>query len=418
MRAGASVSPLWSSRYVVVDQAVASLSNFLLTALVGRWLGPADFGVFALVLASWPLVVGLMEAAVSDPLLVLGEEPEGIGPHVTGALLVGGLAATPCVPLALVFGPTSVAGGTLLVLAVFLPSLVLQQLWRTVGFQRGRPLASTVNDAVFLAVQLCGLGAAFATGRFSAPVAAACWGLGSLAATLLGFRQFGGRPAPLHRGLATLRRGRSISDWLVLDFFVNRAGLRQAAFLVIAAAAGTRFVGALQAELNLMGPTNILAFGAASAALARGGNVMRAGNEAAMLRVTRIHGLGLAAAVGFYGLVFASSSPWLVPAVYGDAYRPYVQLAPLVALATTVYALDLVPTVRLRILRRTRTLFAARAGFAPLCLALAWILPSAASIRGVGLAAVSLALVSTGGAWIALIRSGPPAQYARRAAAP
>jgi O-antigen/teichoic acid export membrane protein len=402
---------------VVLDQAVASLSNFLLTALVGRWLGPADFGVFALVLASWLLVVGVMEAAVSDPLLVLGEESDGIGPYVTSALLVGLLAATPCVPLALVFGPLSVAGGTLLVLAAFLPSLVLQQLWRSVGFQRGRPLASTANDAVFLAVQLCGLGAAFATGRFSAPVAAACWGVGSLAATLLGFRQFGGGVAPVRRGLATLRRGRIISDWLVLDFFVNRAGLRQAAFLVIAAAVGTRFVGALQAELNLMGPTNILAFGAASAALARGGNVMRAGDEPGMARVTRVHGLGLAAAVGFYGLMFGASSEWLVPAIYGDAYRPYVQLAPFVAAATVIYALDLVPTVRLRILRRTRTLFAARAGFAPLCLVLAWALPTIASTRGVGLAALSLAVVSTGGAWIALIRLGQPSHYVRRPAA-
>lgn len=402
---------------MVLDQAVASLSNFLLTALVGRWLGPADFGVFALVLASWLLVVGVMEAAVSDPLLVLGEESDGIGPYVTSALLVGLLAATPCVPLALVFGPLSVAGGTLLVLAAFLPSLVLQQLWRSVGFQRGRPLASTANDAVFLAVQLCGLGAAFATGRFSAPVAAACWGVGSLAATLLGFRQFGGGVAPVRRGLATLRRGRIISDWLVLDFFVNRAGLRQAAFLVIAAAVGTRFVGALQAELNLMGPTNILAFGAASAALARGGNVMRAGDEPGMARVTRVHGLGLAAAVGFYGLMFGASSEWLVPAIYGDAYRPYVQLAPFVAAATVIYALDLVPTVRLRILRRTRTLFAARAGFAPLCLVLAWALPTIASTRGVGLAALSLAVVSTGGAWIALIRLGQPSHYVRRPAA-
>lgn len=402
---------------MVLDQAVASLSNFLLTALVGRWLGPADFGVFALVLASWLLVVGVMEAAVSDPLLVLGEESDGIGPYVTSALLVGLLAATPCVPLALVFGPLSVAGGTLLVLAAFLPSLVLQQLWRSVGFQRGRPLASTANDAVFLAVQLCGLGAAFATGRFSAPVAAACWGVGSLAATLLGFRQFGGGVAPVRRGVATLRRGRIISDWLVLDFFVNRAGLRQAAFLVIAAAVGTRFVGALQAELNLMGPTNILAFGAASAALARGGNVMRAGDEPGMARVTRVHGLGLAAAVGFYGLMFGASSEWLVPAIYGDAYRPYVQLAPFVAAATVIYALDLVPTVRLRILRRTRTLFAARAGFAPLCLVLAWALPTIASTRGVGLAALSLAVVSTGGAWIALIRLGQPSHYVRRPAA-
>jgi O-antigen/teichoic acid export membrane protein len=412
----ASVSPLWSSRYVVADQAVASFSNFLLTALVGRWLGPDEFGVFALVLASWLLVVGVFEAALSDPLLVYGEEEDGIGPHVTAALLVGLFAAVPCVVAGVAFGPGTVAGGTLLVLAVFLPALVLQQLWRSVGFQRGRPLASTANDAVFLAVQVAALAAAFGSGRFSAPVAAACWGLGALAATLFGFHQFAGAVAPVSRGIATLHRGRAISDWLVLDFFVNRAGLRQAALFVIAAAAGTQYVGALQAQLNLMGPTNILAFGAASAALARGGAVMRAGDEHAMAHVTRVHGLGLAAAVSAYGLVFAATSGWLIPAIYGAAYRPYVQLAPFVALATVVYSLDLIPTVRLRILRRTRAMFLARAGFAPVCLALAWALPSTAAITGVGLAAVALAALSTGGAWAALARSGGPARIPESAA--
>jgi O-antigen/teichoic acid export membrane protein len=216
--------------------------------------------------------------------------------------------------------------------------------------------------------------------------------------------------------MQTLRRGRAISDWLVLDFFVNRAGLRQAALFVIAAAAGTRFVGALQAELNLMGPTNILAFGAASAALARGGTAMRAGDEPGMAHVTRVHGIGLTGAVSAYALAFAVLSPWLVPAIYGSAYRPYVRLAPFVALATVIYTLDLIPTVRLRIVRRTRALFAARAGFAPLCLVLAWALPSAAAITGVGLVAVSLAALSTGGAWVALLRSGTPPPIAEGAA--
>jgi O-antigen/teichoic acid export membrane protein len=404
-RARASLSPLWSSRYVVADQAVASFSNFLLTALVGRWLGPADFGLFALVLASWLLVFGVLEAVVVDPMLVYGEDRGGIGRHVTAALLVGLAAAVPSVAAALYLGLGTVPGRTLLVLAVCLPVLVLQQLWRMVGFQRGRALASTVNDLVFLAVQVTALAGAFAVGGFGAPVATACWGLGALAGTAVGFWQFGGRFAPVSAGIATLRRGRAISDWLILDFFVNRAGLKQISLFVIAAAAGTRSVGALQAMLNLMGPTNILAFGAASAALVRGGAAMRAGDERAMAHVTRVHGLGLAAAVGLYGCLFAASSEWVVPAVYGTAYRPYVELAPFVALATVVYTLDLIPTVRLRIFQRTRIMFATRAGFAPICLACAWLLPAAAAITGVGLAAVSLAVMSTGGAWLALRRA-------------
>ena len=47
-----TLAPVWRSRYVVLDQAVASLSNFLLMVLVGRWLDPSDYGVFALIAAS------------------------------------------------------------------------------------------------------------------------------------------------------------------------------------------------------------------------------------------------------------------------------------------------------------------------------------------------------------------------------
>ena len=200
-----SVSPLRSSRYVVADQAVASFSNFLLTALAGRWLGPSEFGIFALVLASWLLVVGLMEAVVGDPLLVLGEEP-GRRRRACDRRPAGrGGAAVPCVAVGLLFGWAPSRGQTLLVLAVFLPSLVLQQLWRIVGFQRGRPLASTVNDLVFLAVQVAALAAAFAVGGSGRAAAVGCWGLGALAASALGFRQFAERSRPC--GAASRRCG-------------------------------------------------------------------------------------------------------------------------------------------------------------------------------------------------------------------
>ena len=111
-----------------------------------------------------------------------------------------------------------------------------------------------------------------------------------------------------------------------------------------------------------MGPTNILAFGAASAALARGGTVMRGGRrtgDGARHQDPRPRpGRGRRAVRAH----LRRSLGGLVPAIYGSAYRPYVELAPFVALAVVVYTLDLIPTVRLRIVRRTRALFATRAG--------------------------------------------------------
>ena len=195
----------------------------------------------------------------------------------------------------------------------------------------------------------------------------------------------------------------------MLDFFVNRAGLRQAALFVMAAVAGTYAIGALQASINLMGPTNILTFGAASAALVRGSAEMRAGDPHEMARTTRIHGLALAAVVGLYGAAYGASAWWLIPAIYGASYRSYILLAPAVALQTLIYALDLVPTTRLRILRSTRLMFSTRAIFAPVALLAVWALAATMGAAGVAVAVIALATLSTGGAWVALRRatSGP-----------
>ena len=400
-----TLAPVWRSRYLILDQAVASLSNFLLMVLVARWLGPADYGVFALIAASWLIVLGVADSVVVDPMMVMGEEPDGVGPHVTAVLIVGGGAAIVYTAVAAGLGFTSTAAQTVLVLGVFLPSLVLQQLWRVVGFQRGRPLASVVNDSVFLIVQLATLALAFGAHDFDERLAAGCWGVGALAAALLGFWQFGAGIGPLRRGLQVLHKGRAISDGLVLDFFANRAGLKQVAMFVIAAVAGTQAIGALQAMQNLMGPTNILLLGATSAALVRGGAEMREGDVEGMLRVTRIHGLVLAVAVGTYCAACSAAAYWLIPAVYGHGYGPYVTLTPLVALQTLIYTLDLIPTTRLRILRRTGLMFSTRVWLAPVSLALVWACSATLGTTGAGIAVVVLATCSTGGAWIALRRA-------------
>jgi O-antigen/teichoic acid export membrane protein len=405
-RARTTLAPVWRSRYLVLDQAVASLSNFLLMVLVGRWLDPSDYGVFALIAASWLIVLGVADSAVVDPMMVMGEEPDGPGPHVTAALVVGAAAAVVYALVSAGLGFTSDPAQTVLVLGIFLPSLVLQQLWRMIGFQRGRALASVVNDSVFLLVQLVALGLAFGTGRFSEQAAAGCWGLGALAAALLGFWQFRAGVGPLRRAFQVLHKGRAISDWLVLDFFVNRAGLKQVAMFVIAAVAGTQAIGALQAVQNLMGPTNILLLGATSAALVRGGAEMRAGDEQGMLRTTRIHGLVLAVAVGLYCVAVSASAYWLIPAVYGHGYKAYVAVTPLVALQTLIYTLDVIPTTRLRIIRGTRLLFSTKVWLAPVCLVLVWAFAATLGTTGAGLAVVVLAVCSTGGAWIALHRAG------------
>ncbi len=54
----------------VIDQAVVSGTNFLITVIVGRLCGPTELGLFALVTTIWYLVLAFLESAITSPFAV------------------------------------------------------------------------------------------------------------------------------------------------------------------------------------------------------------------------------------------------------------------------------------------------------------------------------------------------------------
>jgi O-antigen/teichoic acid export membrane protein len=53
----------------LADQLVASLTNFSLTVLVARAVAPRQFGIFALIMATYVLVAYVGRGLVSEPLI-------------------------------------------------------------------------------------------------------------------------------------------------------------------------------------------------------------------------------------------------------------------------------------------------------------------------------------------------------------
>ena len=278
----------------------------------------------------------------------------------------------------LIVGATALGAGglrsvaaTLLVLGVSLPSLNLQECWRRVGFMRSRARASTANDCVFLVLQVAAIVAFWRVGRLSPALGVAAWGIGATTGAALGFLQFSCQPSTPAYGVEVIKKTWAIGSWLAGDFAVKYI-VRQGYIFIIAAVAGTSAVGGLLAMQTLTGPTNVVAFGMAAGALARGANAMRADGLPHMIATTRAYGCVAALTVAAYCGTYVVLARPLILHTYGAAYFPFLVLVTPIAVQNVVTALDIVPETRLRILKRTKLLFWVRIVAIPLALGAAW----------------------------------------------
>jgi hypothetical protein len=143
--------------WAIIDQALASGSNFLMAILVVRSVSPADFGAFSIVVVVYVLSVGVNRALTTEPLAIrFGRAVNPIMAHAPRclglALCFGTLVGTACVVAALCTSGTMQS--VLLVLGVTFPLLMVQDSGRVAFFALGRPRLAAANDAVWALVQL------------------------------------------------------------------------------------------------------------------------------------------------------------------------------------------------------------------------------------------------------------------------
>jgi hypothetical protein len=143
--------------WAIIDQALASGSNFLLAILVVRSVSPADFGAFSIAVVIYVLAVGVSRALTTEPLAIrFGRAVNPImaqAPRCLGlASCFGTLVGAACVVAALSTGGT--LRSVLLVLGVTFPLLIVQDAGRVACFALGRPRRAAANDAVWALLQV------------------------------------------------------------------------------------------------------------------------------------------------------------------------------------------------------------------------------------------------------------------------
>jgi O-antigen/teichoic acid export membrane protein len=350
----AARAPGWG----LLDQGVYSGTNFVAVIVVARVLGPESFGAFAFVLAVWATIWVLTRAVFAEPFVIRAsalplEEWRYEASLALGTILATGVAMAAGLALVALLLP---AGGqvtrTLLVLAPFVPLLLLQDFWRVAAFSRERGGLAVMNDAAWGVVQFAAFGALLAFDALTAPAALAAWALGSLAGCLVGFSQFRLRPALGRATAHWAARALGLGGWFGAGRAIQAAGM-QSIFVVVGLIAGLAAVGGLRSVYTLFGPLGIALRSAEMTALP---SMARAEGSG---RSTLVRGyFAVLTALGLgYGAMLVLGGGALLGGVFGAAFVSYSNLLIPIALAHAASAAGLAAYAAVRVMGRAQGLF-------------------------------------------------------------
>ncbi len=346
----------------VADQALSSLTNFALSVVVARALGPAGFGAFTLVFATYTLALSISRSVTSEPLLVHYSSP----PHVTwhagsaratgAALLIGVGLGLCCVLVGWI--TTGVLTRPFVALGLTLPGLLLQDCWRYAFFARGKGISAFANDLVWALVLFPILFIVLRSDQHAATwIVLLGWGGAATAAALFGVRQSRAVPEP-QRLLHWLREERALIPRF-LGEAIAVSGTGQVTVYSVGALAGLAALGSLRAGQLLFGPIQVLFMGISAIAVPE---LVRArqSSKARLLRTSRLFSLTLAGAALLWGAAVLALPSSAGVALLGLAWQPARLLAVAVMVSWVASGLIAGAAAGLRALAAARQSLAAR----------------------------------------------------------
>jgi len=336
-----------------VDQALASITSFLLTLVVARQAGAEGVGALALAWAAFLIVLGAQRALLIEPYLTRSSSTSvtdmvALGGSVSLSIMLG-LAA------ALAFGAvgrvdSGAIGAGFRTFAPWIAPLLVQHLLRAAKFRSGCGAVAACGSAVYLAAFGICLGAGL-NGTLGRIVAA--WGVGAVVsiAWLLAFRS---RPK-IVGVLAAIRWWKSeamhFGGSLIIGV-VLASTFSYALLGGLAAIAGTAAVGGYRVIESVFSPLSLLGPALENPGSRAIRNAWTRQPDAAFALGVKISSLAVFCMV-VYALVvgFAQS---FVFRLYGEGFAAYADLIAPIAIAQTVIAAAIGFGTVLRVARRGR----------------------------------------------------------------
>ena len=254
------------------DQALSSLTNFAIGVIVARTVDPDGFGAFTLAFSTYLIGLNVARAIATQPLVIrysAAPTPrwQAAVANASGTLLVAGLvAAVPLIVVGLVLGNR--LGIALLALGLVLPSLLVQDGWRSALFAAGRGGSAFAVDLIYLVTLVPMVSIAGSLSLPQPAAAIAAWGLATLPATAIGGWVTGTRPAP-RRAVPWLREHRDLAARYGAETTIGLV-VSQSGVYAVGVFTGLAGAGALRGASLLLGPVFVLIQGAYLAAVPEG----------------------------------------------------------------------------------------------------------------------------------------------------
>lgn len=235
-----------------LDQVFSSLSNVIIAIAVGRGGGTGALGTFSLAFAGYVLVLGFARSLITEPLLAMpmrGRRTD-TAPALALSITVAAAGTAVGIAAAVWTGRTE-----LLVLALSLPALILQDAQRYAAFRERRAGDALLLDATWCAVSLAVYPMILRTG--SPALAVVLWAIGSVAASAMGVR-LGYVPGAWRAARPWwANEARRLGLGLAAESITYTVG-SQVTFILVAALAGTNALGEIRAGQIVVGPAAML----------------------------------------------------------------------------------------------------------------------------------------------------------------
>jgi len=331
---------------LIVDQGVSSVTNFGLIAFAAKALSPADVGELALLLSTYYIVLGLMQAISGELFLVCRltypknkEIADGLG-------LVSLLSCVAAVGILFLGWLSPVDMRSSLLLAAALPLLIVQDSLRFLSFVNGQAVRALASDVLWLFGVVAGYALlpadpspAFVTGVWSASGALAGLVLVLISPARPNFK----RPSNYWRLHGATAKHLAAEAALVL-------GSAQSLVFATAALVGLAEAGAVRAIMAIFGPLNV-AFGALRVACIRR---LQSTPQDGRPRAVYLTSTALVTITLLYGLSLVTLPDKVGVALFGATWTGVSTLIPEYLFLYVIVAASFGPYCLLRALARTR----------------------------------------------------------------
>ena len=311
----------------LVAQAFSSATNFGLTLLAGRLLGPSGLGTVVIGFGALQLVAALIRALVTQPIIAYGAP---LSRQPRRQLIEAGLSIVACsgILMTLAVGALGIAlggsvGRAFVIFTPWIAVALLQEYWKAALFQEALGVVGALSEGVRGATMILLIPAALAW-RDDA-VAVGAWGVGTTAGLIVAVAFLPLRTRALRESALLWRRhAGELGRWLGAREVVYQI-LTYATIVTLAFVIGTRDLGGLRSAEALFSPFSLIAAALVFPALPALSRAAALSAATATRLAAKISVVATAFGLVYFALM-ALLGPWLLVTLFGHSFSTFTDL--------------------------------------------------------------------------------------------